>query len=191
MKNRYKRNYAFKYNKKLRAYCFVKPTDFSGVVDFRGEYLEHSHLVNFDATDFRGCVLYNCFPSGVEGAIEVNPVTLTKDRWWNHSFYVVDSLKGADLERRDMSRANLEGADLEGANLRYTNLEGSNLRGANLKNADLSNADLTEVDLAYADLEGAELEMACYGESTLLTGANITTTQLDSMLSTCPIVEED
>ena len=113
------------------------PLDCSEISDLRGEYFHNRLIINFENTDFSGCVLFYCYPSGIENAIDVNPAQSEKDV----------TLKGANLYRANLQGANLEGAYLEGATLYGADLEGAILEGANLKGAylyDLYEANLEE-----------------------------------------------
>jgi uncharacterized protein YjbI with pentapeptide repeats len=158
------------------------PLDCSEVSDLRGQYFHNRLIINYENTNFAGCVLYHCFPNGIPNAIEVNPaqseddVTLKganlkdADLWDAH-------LEGADLEGADLFMANFSGADLREANLRganlvVANLSWANLLGANLRDAVLEGADLEGADLEVAELEGADLQGANL-EGANLQGANL------------------
>ena len=132
------------------------PLDCSEISDLRGLYYHNRLITNYDNTDFSGCVLFHCYPSGIENAIEVNPAQSEKD-------------------------ITLKGAYLEGANLEDANLEEANLQGANLKGADLEDAYLQGADLTGADLQGADLQGAKYNSKTKFKDADITQEQVDSM----------
>ena len=143
------------------------PLDCSELKDLRGEYVHNRLIINYENTDFTGCVLFHCFPNGIPNALEINPA-LSEE-------YV--TLKGVDLRG-----ANLKGAALTEANLKGTNLEGADLEGANLIEAYLIGADLEDADLTEADLTEADLSDAKYDEETGFEDSNITKEQLGSMV---------
>jgi uncharacterized protein YjbI with pentapeptide repeats len=55
------------------------PLDCSEIKDFRGLYFQNRLITNYRGADFRGCVLYNCYPSGLANAIDVNPAQSEED----------------------------------------------------------------------------------------------------------------
>jgi len=128
------------------------PLDCSQIKDLRGQYFRNRLLTNYENTDFSGCVLFHCYPSGISNALEINPAQRRED---------------LTLEFKDLSRANLKRADLRGANLKNVNLQGANLIGADLRGADLSFSNLQGANLKNADLIGATLY------STNLQGADL------------------
>ena len=138
------------------------PLDCSGITDLRGQYFHNRLITNYENTDFTGCVLYRCFPSGIENAQEMHPAQSEKDV----------TLKGANLIDADLYRANLQYANLQGASLQSAYLPYSHLQGANLQGA----------YLVGADLQGADLQGAGYNSETSFGGSNITQEQRDSML---------
>ena len=107
-------------------YKLQPPLDCSEIKDLRGQYFHNRLITNYDNTDFSGCVLFHCFPSGMTNAIELNPAQSEDD---------------VTLKRANLSGANLSGADLTRANL----------YGANISNADLEGADLTGANLQWAE----------------------------------------
>ena len=108
------------------AHKLQPPLDCAKEGDLRGRAFYNRLIVNYENTDFTGCVLYHCFPRGFAGAIEIYPAQSEDDV----------TLKGADLQEADLQRADLQGANLQGADLRGTNLQGATLYGANLKGAE-------------------------------------------------------
>ena len=84
------------------------PLDCSELKDLRGEYVHNRLIINYENTDFSGCVLFRCFPNEIPNAIEVNPAQSESDL----------TLKGANLFDADLTDADLIGAILEGANLK-------------------------------------------------------------------------
>ena len=107
------------------AHKLQPPLDCSKEDDLRGRAFHNRLIVNFENTDFTGCVLYHCFPRGFAGAIEIHPAQSEEDV----------TLKEADLRGADLRRANLQGANLQGAHLQGADLRGANLGGADLKGA--------------------------------------------------------
>ena len=132
------------------------PLDCAEIKDLRGQYFHNRLIVNYENTDFTGCVLYHCWPSGFRNALEYNPAQSKDDL----------TLKGANLQEAILYKANLQGANLQGANLQNADLYGANLQGANLEGADFSEATL----------EGAK-----YSSETILPD-DIAQDQLDSMI---------
>ena len=143
------------------------PLDCSEIKDLRGRYFYNRLITNYEHTDFSGCVLFHCYPSGILNSLEINPAQSEDDL----------TLKGANLEGAILYKANLEGADLTGANLtgaylQYTDLTDAKLQGANLEDADLGDATLERANLQEANLERADLRGAnLYGAN--LEGANL------------------
>ena len=158
------------------------PLDCAEIKDLRGRYFHYRLIINYEDTDFTGCVLYRCYPSGLTGAIEISPaqskdeVTLRRADLSGAELWDA-SLEGADLQEVDLSDADLWKASLEGANLREANLHGAFLRGAVLQGADLQGANLEGANLESANLEGANLYDANLGWGDLqgvnLQGANL------------------
>ena len=166
------------------------PLDCAEIKDLRGQSFHNRLIINYEDTDFTGCVLYHCYPSGIPNALEYNPANSEDDvslasvnlRDANLEFA---NLSGADLGGADLFDADLEGTNLEGAylgdaDLRSTNLYGADLEGTNLEGANLVGADLRDANLRGADLEGADLRGARYDEETVFPDT-ITQEQLDSM----------
>jgi len=152
------------------------PLDCSEIKDLRGRYFHNRLITNYENTDFIGCVLFHCFPSGIENALEVNPALSEEDV----------TLKGVDLEGANLRRANLSGADLTGANLTGANLSWANLCQANLERANLYQANLGRATLQGANFKGANLEesalkSAYYNDTTKILETNITAEQLEAM----------
>jgi uncharacterized protein YjbI with pentapeptide repeats len=133
------------------------PLDCSEIKDLRGKYFYNRLIINYESTDFAGCVLYHCYPSGISSALEINSAQSEEDV----------TLKGANLERAFLNNANLQGANLQGANLQRAFLYRANLQGANLQGANLQGANLQEAKLQGANLQGADLQGA------KLRGANL------------------
>ena len=138
------------------------PLDCSEIEDLRGRRFHNRLILNYENTDFSGCVLFHCFSSGMRNALELNPAHSEEDV----------TVIGADLQRADLYGANLEGADCN-----YAGLEEANLSDVNLSEANLSNAYLMRVNL-----EGADLSLAKYNSKTNFEDATITQKQLDSMV---------
>jgi uncharacterized protein YjbI with pentapeptide repeats len=114
----------------------------------------------------------------------------------------LESVRGADLERRnlrygqayhaflvnayarhaDLSGADLRISDMRGVDLREARLVGANLRGAKLQKADLRWANLTGAKLDEGEMEGALLEGAILPSARLvrarLRGADLTSASL-------------
>ena len=187
------------------------PLDCSEIGDLRGQYFHNRRITNYENTDFTGCVLYHCFPSGMPNALEINPAQSESDLTSKGvnlsrvdltgaflrgadlegaSLYKGDltrvdlegaNLKGVDLTRAILAGANLSGADLEGANLKEAYLWDANLSGTVLVGANLSGATLQGADLQGADLQGADLEVATYNSKTNFKYSSITQEQKDSM----------
>lgn len=144
------------------------PLDCSEIKDLRGLHFQNRLITNYRGADFRGCVLFNCYPSGLANAIEVNPaqskedVTLEDADLSRANLYRAylegSSFAFADLSEADLASADLRGADLSFASLQGVNLAGANLTGANLKGADLEGANLQNANLESADLQEANLE---------------------------------
>lgn len=152
------------------------PLDCSEIKDLRGRYFHNREIINYENTDFVGCVLYHCFPNGIKNAIEVNPATSIEDT----------TLQGANLEGADLRKANLQGANLLRANLKRANLkradlERANLYKANLEGANLQGANLQGAYLQGANLKGANLENAKYNDTTIFPDT-ITESQKSSMV---------
>jgi uncharacterized protein YjbI with pentapeptide repeats len=143
------------------------PLDCSKLEDIRGEYFYNCLILNHEDTDFSGCVLYHCFPSGFANALEINPAQSQSDVSLQGA-----NLEGADLVAANLQKANLQEADLVAANLYGANLMGADLEKANLQEANLMGADLQEADLVAANLEEANLEEADLW-SVNLQGANL------------------
>ena len=79
------------------------PLDCSGITDLRGRYFHNRLIVNYENTDFSGCVLYHCFPSGIGNAQEVHPAQSEKDV----------TLKGANLQGAEYnSETSFEGSNI-------------------------------------------------------------------------------
>ena len=177
------------------------PLDCSEIEELRGEHFHNRLILNYEDTDFSGCVLLHCYPSGIPNAIEVNSAQSEKDVTLKGANLKGANLEGANLSGADLQwvnlrgaylqwvtlrGANLSGANLQGANLRWADLKGARLQGANLQRAylqraNLQGADLNDADLAGADLAGADLEGAKYNSETNFEDSNITQDQLDSM----------
>jgi uncharacterized protein YjbI with pentapeptide repeats len=64
------------------------PLDCSEIKDLRGQYFHNRLITNYENTDFTGCVLYHCYPSGFANALDVNPAQSEEDM----------TLKGANLQ---------------------------------------------------------------------------------------------
>lgn len=148
------------------------PLDCSEIEDFRGRHFHNRLILNFDNTDFSGCVLFHCFPSGMRNALEVNPAQSE-----DNVTLIGSNLEGADLYKADLYRANLQGANLRDADLTVANLKNANLEGANLQYANLEEVDLSGANLSGADLTGATLYLAILRFANL-TGANLQNTNL-------------
>jgi uncharacterized protein YjbI with pentapeptide repeats len=178
------------------------PLDCSEIKDLRGRYFHNRLITNYENTDFTGCVLFHCYPSGILNALEINTaqsesdLTLKGANLFDADLTDAD-LIGADLRGANLRWANLYGANLKGANLRRANLEGANLSGADLEGAYLFEANLQEADLEWANLRGANLkgaalteanlfeatlEGAAYNSETCFDGSSITIEQEDSMV---------
>ena len=119
------------------------PLDCSELKDLRGRYFHNRLIINYENTDFTGCVLFHCFPSGIENALEINPAQSEKDV----------TLKDANLSRANLLEANLYKANLEGANLEGADLSGADLEDANLGWANLQGADLENVNFRFCDIQ--------------------------------------
>jgi uncharacterized protein YjbI with pentapeptide repeats/GNAT superfamily N-acetyltransferase len=141
------------------------PLDCAEEGDLRGRAFHNRLIVNYEGVDFSGCVLYHCFPSGFEGAIDVNPAKSEKDL----TLEDVDfrgaklrdaALQGVNLEGADLKDASFYGANLKGAKLESANLQNANLQSANLRGANLQDANLQDVNLWIANLQGANLQGA-------------------------------
>jgi len=125
--------------------------------DLRGADLRFEDLQNknFEDSDFRGA--------------DLRRVDLIDSNLKNAN------LKGADLKSGFFMRANFEGANLEGARLSYANLEDADLSFTNLKKANLKSANLTNANLSFADLS------KCYlSKYTVLEGAKLLQTVVNS-----------
>ena len=168
------------------AHKLQPPLDCAKEGDLRGRAFYNRLIVNYENTDFTGCVLYHCFPRGFAGAIEIYPaqseddVTLKGADLQGAELQGADlqgaELRGADLQGAELQEADLQGADLQEADLRWAYLDDANLQGAHLQGAHLQGADLRGANLGGADLKGAK-----YNSETKLDDSNITQEQLDSM----------
>ena len=96
------------------------PLDCSKEGDLRGRSFHNCLIVNFKNTDFTGCVLYHCFPSGFADAIEIRPAQSEEDVNLRGA-----DLQGANLYGTDLRRANLQGVDLTGVDLIWADLRGA------------------------------------------------------------------
>ena len=143
------------------------PLECSKLGDIRGEYFYNRLILNHENTDFSGCVLYHCYPSGFANAIEVNPAHSQSDV----SLQGVD-LKGANLISTDLKGAYLEGANLQGANLFDANLEGANLQGVNLQGANLQDASLRDAILEGTVFKRSDIRLTNF-KGANLKGANL------------------
>ena len=83
------------------------PLDCAEIKDLRGRHFHNRQIINYENTDFTGCVQYHCYPSGIPGATECNSAKSEEEV----------TLKGADLSGANLYEANLLGANLLGANL--------------------------------------------------------------------------
>ena len=121
-------------------YRLQPPLDCSEISDLRGRYFHNRLLTNYENTDFRGCVLFHCFPNGIPNAVEVKPAQSEEEV----------SLKGVSFEDADLLDADFSGADLRNSNFGYDGIliSGANFRGADLEgsafNGDLFNYSATE-----------------------------------------------
>ena len=134
------------------------PLDCAKEGDLRGREFHNRLIVNYENVDFAGCVLYHCFPTVFQGAIELNPAESKKDVTLDGADLRGANLKFGKLEGTHLYRANLRDADLGGANLYGANLERANLQGAYLEGADLQGANLRNAHLEGANLQGAEYD---------------------------------
>lgn len=116
--------------------------------DVRGRSIEHRVLLNYEDSDFTGCVLYRCFPRGIPGAIEVDPADSIADVGFSG---IKSSVELIDLNLRGV---NFEGSVLSGE------LSNLNLTGTNFKSAHIENMKITNVNFDSADLEGLDLRNA-------------------------------
>lgn len=160
--------------------------------DLRGSFFSNTVFENYEGIDFSGAVLYQCYPSGLQNAIEICPkshkdellltgLDLTRSNFKEASLREVDfgglnlmrvNFKDSDLSSTVFENANLYGAILIGANLEFTNLKNCNLETAtitfaDIRDADLQGAKLMKSDIRYSNLEGSDLRNAD------LTNANI------------------
>ena len=178
------------------------PLDCSEIKDLRGRYFHNRLITNYENTDFTGCVLFHCYPSGILNSLEINPAQSEEEVSLKGADLRGADLWGANLQGAKLGGANLEGADLQGAylfeanlqetTLEWANLEDAYLEGANLEGANLARANLLGVNLARAylkganlmdaNLEDANLEGAVYNEETDLEGSGITQDQQNSMI---------
>ena len=102
------------------------PLDCSEIQDLRGRYFYNRLITNYEHTEFSGCVLFHCFPNGIQNALEIKPAQSEDDV----------SLRGVDLSDADFRNGDF--------------------RGAYLRNIDFSEAfDIAEADFSNADLEGS------------------------------------
>lgn len=136
------------------------PLDCSEIEDLRGSYVYKRYIINYENTDFTGCVLYRCYPSGIEGAIEVNPAQSIEDVTLKNANLTNANLNWADLEGVYMPGVNLQGAYLYNAIVEGANLEGANLKGANLELSNFEDANLKDANLEDASLENAKFQGA-------------------------------
>lgn len=152
--------------------------DCAEIKDLRGEHFHYREIINYENTDFSGCVLYHCYPNNIPGVIEVDPAQSKDDvgligaDLQNARLAFSKVLQGANLSRANLQGADLRSADLNGAILQGANLNGANLNGADLRGADLQGADLDRCSLDGANLQGANLQGA-YLLFTSLQGANL------------------
>ena len=162
-------------------YKLQPPLDCSEIKDLRGQYFHNRIITNYENTDFSGCVLYHCFPSGIPNAFELNPAQSEEDVTLKGADLSGVYLRGANLYEANLYEANLSGANLARANLQGANLSGADLKEANLAMANLQEANLEGANLRRANLYGARLKGATYNEEYLFLSSNITEDQLDSM----------
>ena len=164
------------------AHRLQPPLDCAKEGDLRGREFHNRLIVKYEGVDVSGCVFYHCFPSGLEGATDVDPAKSEKDVTLEGA-----DLRGADFEYSRLVGANLQGADLRGANfqnadlqyasfkeadLQYANLKYVALDSANLQRTKLQDVDLADASLEYANLQGANLQDA-YLEAVNLYGTNL------------------
>jgi uncharacterized protein YjbI with pentapeptide repeats len=140
--------------------------DCSKVLDLRGVSIGGRYLINHEGRDFTGALLYQSFPSGFKGAVEISPsatdrVSLQGITLDSVSIACADlmsvNLRDARFRDVDFTEANLQDADLRGAHFFQAYFWGTNLRGADLRNTTLINAKFQGADLQRANLEGAHL----------------------------------
>ena len=124
---------------------YLKLKDLS---DVRGRSINNRVLLNYEDSDFTGCVLYRCFPRGIPGAIEVDPADSIADV----GFSGIKS--SGDLIDLDLRGVNFEGSVLSGE------LSNLNLTGTNFKSAHIEDMKITNVNFDSADLEGLDLRNA-------------------------------
>ena len=160
------------------------PLDCSGVIDLRGGYFHNRVITNFESVDFHGCVLFHCYPSGFENALEIDPAHSESDVTLRGTSLKEANLSGADLrgaylQDTDLREAFLQDANLERANLKRADLEYACLENANLQNANLENANLQHADLEGADFTGANLKDATCDVA--ITDAVVTQEQLATL----------
>lgn len=151
-----------------------KHLDCSKLKDLRGRYIHNRVLINYNNIDFKGCVLYRCFPSGIPNALEVDPLGSEDD--------APLQLQGADLRGAKLVAANLKGGNFSGAIMGNTAddfdedyivlLNEADLRKANLSSANLNQASFEHADLRFANLSSAKLMMANFNNANL-EGANL------------------
>jgi uncharacterized protein YjbI with pentapeptide repeats len=173
----------------------IRPLDCSEIEDLRGGYVYKKYIINYENTDFTGCVLYYCYPSGINGAIEVNTAKSIEDVTLIRANLENARLNGANLENANLENANLEGASLKKANLKSANFQGANMDDAGIRSANLENANLENASLMYsnlkmanlrganlrgADLRGAAFKQAKYNDKTIFPNT-ITESQKSSM----------
>ena len=133
------------------------PLDCSYKKDLRGEFFHNRLITNYENTDFTGCVLFHCFPSGIENALEINPAQSEEEVSLKGADLRGADLSGADLEDANLGWANLQGADLENVNFRFCDIQHTKFINANLVNADFRGARFWAVDFSGADVKGVKV----------------------------------
>lgn len=124
---------------------YLKLKDLS---DVRGRSINSRVLLNYEDSDFTGCVLYRCFPSGIPGAIEVDSADSIADVGFSG---IKSSVSLRDLDLRGI---NFEGSQISGE------LSNLNLTSTNFKSSRIHNMSITNVNFGSADLEGLDLRDA-------------------------------
>ena len=84
------------------------------------------------------------------------------------SFLVKADLKDTNIQNADFEGANLRSANLQQADFSYANLQNAVFKIANLQNAVLVETNLQNADFSYADLQNATFKIANFQNAVLV-----------------------
>ncbi len=145
--------------------------DCSSISDLRGDYIYGRLLKNYENTDVSGCVLLNCFPSGIPNTIEINPATQASDFAWeypinfrgvtisNRGRNSAKSIRFTDFDFKNSSffEAKCDLIEFANSDFAHADFRGATFKSCSFENCKLENADLRGAVFVNCNLEGAKL----------------------------------